>query len=114
MLGLSLEVSSSYGIIVIRMLYHSPAPGCADDRRDFSRYDEQKEMIESVGLVKAKRGKLSLPQRYEAKLQTYLSTISPMSWSSVPEPPLLSSESRDRIISSISSRPSFHVNCQRE
>lgn len=31
-----------------------------DDRRDFSRYDEQKEMIESVGLVKAKRGTLML------------------------------------------------------
>jgi hypothetical protein len=50
-----------------------------DDRRDFSRYDEQKEMIESVGLVKAKRGKLSPSERYEAELQMYLSTISPMS-----------------------------------
>jgi hypothetical protein len=59
MLGLSLEVSFSYGITVIRMSYHtSPCPDYADDRRDFSRYDEQKEMIESVGLVKAKRGKL--------------------------------------------------------
>lgn len=28
----------------------------ANGRRDFSRYDEQKELIESVGLVKAKRG----------------------------------------------------------
>jgi len=36
----------------------------ADDRRDFSRYDEQKEMIESVGLVKAKRGKLLESGRY--------------------------------------------------
>jgi hypothetical protein len=25
-------------------------------RRDFSRYDEQKDIIESVGLIKAKRG----------------------------------------------------------
>jgi hypothetical protein len=51
----------------------------ADDRRDFSRYDEQKEMIESVGLVKAKRGKLFHPQHCEAKVQMYLSTISPTS-----------------------------------
>lgn len=52
---------------MIRMFYHPPAPGCADDRRDFSRYDEQKEMIESVGLVKAKRGKLSSPRADEAE-----------------------------------------------
>ena len=40
--------------------------GSADNRRDFSRYDEQKEMIESVGLVKAKRGKLHFKRGDEA------------------------------------------------
>lgn len=32
-------------------------------RRDFSRYDEQKDPIEAVGLVKAKRGKFNLKRR---------------------------------------------------
>ena len=78
MLGLSLEVSCSYGIIVIRESFNFYRyPDYADDRRDFSRYDEQKEMIESVGLVKAKRGKLLEPHETEAHLQTYLSMISP-------------------------------------
>jgi hypothetical protein len=55
MLGLSLEVDCFCGIIAIRK---SPCSSSADIRRDFSRYDEQKEMIESVGLFKAKRGML--------------------------------------------------------
>jgi hypothetical protein len=53
MLGLSWAVNCFCGIIAIRTFGGS---FCADSRRDFSRYDEQKEMIESVGLVKAKRG----------------------------------------------------------
>lgn len=53
--GLLLGVSCFCGIIVTRTF--SQVAGLMS-RRDFSRYDEQKEMIESVGLVKAKRGKL--------------------------------------------------------
>ena len=67
MLGSSLGVGCFCGIIAIR---ESPCLGLADVRRDFSRYDEQKEMIESVGLVKAKRGMLYQLEHLRSELTT--------------------------------------------
>lgn len=65
MLGSSLGVGCFCGIIAIR---EYSLLGLADVRRDFSRYDEQKEMIESVGLVKAKRGTLYGSKHCRTKL----------------------------------------------